>query len=190
MLKKELSNYKKNLVYKINSINFSEIDNLSKKIIKIWKKKKKLLICGNGGSAGNSCHIANDFTYGIGMGKITGLNVEALSANSSVITCLANDTGYENIFSKQIEAKGKKEDLLICLSGSGNSKNILNAIKQAKKQKLDTFGIFGYSGGKAIKLVHNYIHTKINDMQISEDLQLIIMHMCLRNITSYLKIRR
>ena len=186
MSKKEITNYKKNLTKIIDSIDFSEINSLSEKILKIWSEKKKLFICGNGGSAGNAIHIANDMIYGIGNGNTPGLDVEALSANSSVITCLANDTGYENIFSKQIEAKGKKGDLLICLSGSGNSKNIIQAIKKAKILEIDTFGILGYTGGEAKKLLDNSIHTKIDDMQISEDMQLIIMHMCTRNIMSNL----
>ena len=77
--------------------------------------------------------------------------------------------------------------MLICFSGSGNSKNIINAIKKAKKLKLITFGIFGYSGGAAAKIVDDYIHININDMQISEDMQLVIMHMCVRNIMSNIK---
>lgn len=184
MQKKEASKYITNLNKIINKIDLKGIEQLSKKIKKIWKQKKSVYICGNGGSAANAIHIANDLIYGIGMGKKPGLNVEALPANSSVITCLANDTGYENIFSAQIKSKGKKDDLLICLSGSGNSKNILNVIKQAKKIKMDTFGIFGYDGGKAKSIIHNYIHTKIDDMQISEDMQLIILHMCIRIIMS------
>ena len=184
VLSKETQRYTTNLIKVINSIGDKKVNLLSKKIQKIWENKKSLFICGNGGSAGNAMHIANDLIYGIGNGKKPGINVEALTANSSVLTCLANDTGYENVFSKQIQAKGKKNDLLICLSGSGNSKNIINAIKEAKKMKLFTFGIFGYSGGEASKIVDEYIHVKINDMQISEDLQLIIGHMCMRNIMS------
>ena len=183
-LNKETKKYTENLVKIINSFDNKKIDYLCKEIKKIWKNKRSLFICGNGGSAGNAIHIANDFIYGIGGGKKPGINVEALTANSSVLTCLANDTGYENIFSKQIQAKGKKNDLLICLSGSGNSKNIINVIKQARIMKLKTFGIFGYSGGKASKIIDDYIHINVNDMQISEDMQLIIGHMCMKNIMS------
>ena len=73
-------------------------------------------------------HLANDFIYGIGKikesGLKCGLKVEALPANASVVTCLGNDMGYENIFAQQIETKGEKGDVLIVLSGSGNSTNI------------------------------------------------------------------
>ena len=71
--------------------------------------------------------------------KLPGLRVEALSANSGVITCLANDTGYENIYSHQLEVKSKKGDLLIALSGSGNSSNIIKALKTANKLGVETF---------------------------------------------------
>tara|TARA_B100000674_G_C37959546_1_gene971284 strand:- start:2569 stop:3135 length:567 start_codon:yes stop_codon:yes gene_type:complete len=187
MSHKELEDYKNKLNKVIEEIDFDKINNLSNSINQIWREKRNLFLCGNGGSAGNAIHVANDMIYGIGMGKIPGLNVEALSANSSVITCLANDTGYENIFSKQIEAKGKKDDMLICFSGSGNSMNIINAIEQAKKLEIKTFGVFGYTGGKAAKNVDDFIHVNINDMQISEDMQMIIMHMCVRNIMSNIK---
>ena len=135
-------------------------------------KKKKIFICGNGGSAANANHIEIDLLNN----KKLPINISSLNSNSSVITCLANDYGYENIFSKQIENKGKKGDLLILLSGSGNSKNIINAVKVANKLNINTFGIFGYDGGKAIKLVQNQIHINSFDMQICEDIQMILFH--------------
>ena len=89
----------------------------------------KIMFCGNGGSAGNAIHLANDFIYGAGLGYGKGLRVEALSANPAVLTCLANDIGYENIFSEQIRVKGNVGDVLIVLSGSGNSPNILKVLE-------------------------------------------------------------
>ena len=91
------------------------------------------------------------------------MRVEALSANSAVITCLANDIGYEYIYSEQIKAKGNPGDLLIALSGSGNSKNIINAINQANEIGMRTFAILGYSGGQCKKLAGHPIHFEIND---------------------------
>ena len=82
--------------------------------------KEAVYICGNGGSAGNAIHIANDLIYGAGCGttQLGGINVEALVANPAVLTCLANDIAYINIFSEQLH-KGSPDDLLIVLSGSG-----------------------------------------------------------------------
>ena len=98
------------------------------------------------------------------------------------MTCLANDIGYDKIFSEQIKSKGSKGDLLIVLSGSGNSKNIISAIKEAHKLKMNTFGILGFNGGKCKKILNNFINYKINDMQISEDLQMIIMNICVKSL--------
>ena len=95
---------------------------------------------------------------------------------------MANDIGYENIFSEQIKVKGVGGDLLIVLSGSGNSKNVINAIKEAKKNKLDTFAILGFDGGKCKKILKDYIHYNVDDMQISEDMQMIVLNMCIQKL--------
>ena len=151
-------------------------------ILKTWKNKKTIYVCGNGGSAGNANHIANDLIFAAGKKNKKGIKVESLASNPSIITCLANDIGYENIFSEQIRVKGSKGDLLIVLSGSGNSTNVIKAIKEAKKNKLDTFAILGFNGGMCKKIVKNYIHYEVNDMQISEDLQMIVLNICIQEL--------
>ena len=121
--------------------------------------------------------------YGVGFNRETGshklgMRVESLVSNPAVITCLSNDINYENIFAKQIEIKGNVDDLLIVLSGSGNSPNILKAIEVGNQKKLKTFAIVGFDGGKCKKLAKKNIHCSINDMEISEDIQMIIFNIC------------
>ena len=111
------------------------------------------------------------------------MRIEALSANQAVLTCLANDLGYEHIYSEQLKVKANKSDLLIVLSGSGNSKNVVNAIKIGNRLKMKTFAIVGFNGGKCKKLAKNNIHFNVNDMQVSEDLQLIVMHMIMQELS-------
>ena len=175
-----IQNYFKNLEIFLKNLQKEKIIHLYDFIKDSSKSKNKIFICGNGGSAANSNHIANDFTYGANKKLKNKINIESLCANDSVITCLANDTGYENIYSEQIKVKGKKNDKLILLSGSGNSMNMINACKEAKKLKIDTFAIVGFDGGKLKKISKNYIHIKLNDMQIAEDMQLILFHLCLK----------
>jgi D-sedoheptulose 7-phosphate isomerase len=166
-----------------NILTYKSLKNtelLAKQLLILCKKKKKLFICGNGGSAANANHIANDLLCGVKTKYFSGINVESLASNTSVITCIANDKNYEDIFSEQLAAKGSKNDLLLVLSGSGNSRNILKAIITAHSLKMNTFAILGYDGGKAKKIVKNSIHVSINDMQISEDSQLIISHICMQ----------
>ena len=148
-----------------------------------WLTNKTVFICGNGGSASNALHIANDLHYGVGCannGK--GIRVEALPANVAVITCLANDTGYENIYSNQIDLKGCAGDVLVALSGSGNSQNITKAIRHAKENGMKTIGILGFNGGECKELVDIAIHVKVDDMQIAEDSQLIVGHVWMKSL--------
>ena len=148
------------------------------------KNKNVMYICGNGGSAANALHISNDFHYGAykNDNNLNGIKVEALSSNTSILTCLGNDLGYEEIFSHQLERKGIKGDILLVLSGSGNSKNIINAVEVGKQKKMKTIGIFGYNGGVCKDMVDIAIHFNIDDMQISEDWQLIVGHICMQEI--------
>jgi D-sedoheptulose 7-phosphate isomerase len=168
--------YAKKLNDHLQQVDIDKVELLYNKLRECWHKKNNLFFCGNGGSAGNANHLANDFIYGVAKKSGCGFKVHSLSSNSSVITCLANDIGYANVFSEQLLTLGSAGDLLICLSGSGNSKNILNAINAAKEKKIHSFSILGYGGGEALSISDDYIRVPINDMQISEDFQLILFH--------------
>jgi D-sedoheptulose 7-phosphate isomerase len=158
------------------------IEHLGSTLRDAWRSGKCVYICGNGGSAGNAIHLANDFNYGIDKGNGKGLRIEALPANSSVITCIANDEGYENIFSQQLTVKANKDDTLIVLSGSGNSPNIIKALETGNALGMKTFAILGFTGGKAKSLANTAIHFAVNDMQVSEDLQLIVGHILMQTL--------
>lgn len=179
-MKEIIENYNKRLISVLNNFPKDNIYKLAEELNIAWKNNRTVFLCGNGGSAGNAMHLANDFIYGAGVNYGKGLNIEALTSNSSVLTCLANDIGYENIFSQQLKAKGKKKDLLIVLSGSGNSKNVIKAIETAHELEIKTFAILGFKGGECKKIAQHPIHFPVDDMQISEDLQLIVGHMCMK----------
>ena len=164
----------------LKGADWAAVGQLAQTLRDCWRTGRRVFLCGNGGSAGNAIHIANDFLYGIGKGRIPGLRVQALPANVSVLTCLANDEGYAEIFSRQLMVDGQSGDVLIALSGSGNSPNILRALEQAKAMGIRSFAILGYSGGKAKGLADVALHFAIDDMQISEDLQVIISHMIMQ----------
>lgn len=164
----------------LQATDWSGVARLAEELRDCWRTGRQVFLCGNGGSAGNAIHLANDFLYGISKTYGSGLRVIALPANSSVLTCLANDQGYEEIFSMQLAVQGRKGDVLIALSGSGNSPNILKALEQAKKMGIKTYAILGYKGGKAKALADVPIHFVVDDMQISEDMQLIVGHMIMQ----------
>jgi D-sedoheptulose 7-phosphate isomerase len=175
-----IKNYVNKLTYALELDVMRQISVLAESLLEAWRAGQSIYICGNGGSAGNAIHLANDFIYGAGLKNGGGLRVEALSANAAVLTCLANDLGYDNIYSEQIRIKGNPGDVLIVLSGSGNSANVVKAIEVANELKMKTFAILGFTGGHCKRLAQYPIHFEIDDMQIAEDLQLIVGHICMQ----------
>jgi len=165
-------------------IPLDKVELLANALIDAWKNKRQVFIFGNGGSAGNAIHLANDFIFGISKSFGSGLRIHALPANSSIITCLANDIGYDNIFKYQLALLADPGDIAIALSGSGNSNNIVEALNYCNDGSLQTFAILGFSGGSALNITQIPIHIPINDMQIAEDLQLIIGHILMQHLYS------
>jgi D-sedoheptulose 7-phosphate isomerase len=172
--------YASRLTAALAAADMAAIGRLGEAMLNAWGGRKQVFFCGNGGSAGNAVHLANDLLYGIAKTLGGGMKVQALPANTAVVTCLANDIGYEQIFSAQIAVLGEQGDLLIALSGSGNSPNILKALEAARERGLTTAAILGYSGGKAKAMCDIPVHFAVDDMQISEDLQLVVGHMAMQ----------
>lgn len=172
--------YGRKLQNALSNLNSDNLSRLGNALREAWIKNNSVFLCGNGGSAGNAIHMANDFLYGAGVTSGGGLRVEALSANPAVLTCLANDLGYNEIYSEQLKVKANQGDILIVLSGSGNSPNVINALEIGNAKGMKTFAILGYSGGKCKNIAQYPIHFEINDMQVSEDLQLIVGHVCMQ----------
>ncbi len=128
-----------------------QIKDLSELVIEALKKGGKVILFGNGGSAADAQHIAAEF---IGRFKKdrTALAAISLTTNTSVLTSLANDYGYDVVFAKQVEALGQKNDIAIGISTSGKAKNVALGIKQAKKNGLKTIAFTGGDGGEIAKL--------------------------------------
>jgi D-sedoheptulose 7-phosphate isomerase len=164
--------------------NLDAVESLAQALRQAWVDGRQVFICGNGGSAANALHMANDLHYGIGAcgpgPKLPGLRVEALPANSGVITCLANDTGYDNIYAHQLEVKARTQDLLIVLSGSGNSANVIRALETATNLSMTSFAVVAFTGGRCRELADVAIHFAVDDMQIAEDTQLVVGHLCMQ----------
>ena len=130
----------KNLNDTINSLNIIKKNGLLKKInvlssliLKTLNQNKKIMFCGNGGSASEASHIAAEFV-GRYLKERKEQSAISLTTDNSIITAIGNDYSFDEIFSKQVNAIGKTNDILITLSTSGKSKNIINALRVAKKQ--------------------------------------------------------
>jgi len=178
-MKKLFNNYVDKLTKTLSVVEIDMVQDLAEALQDAWRAGRSIYLCGNGGSAGNAIHLANDFIYGAGLKNEGGLRAEALSANAAVLTCLGNDLGYDSIYSEQIRIKGNPGDVLIVLSGSGNSANVVKAIETANQLRMKTFAV-GFTGGRCKELAQYPIHFEVDDMQIAEDLQLIVGHICMQ----------
>lgn len=152
--------------------NFKQISSCIKKIAtdikKTLKENKTIFFVGNGGSAADCEHLAGEL---VGRYKKNRKPYKAISltTDTSVITCIANDYGYEKVFERQLEGIGQKGDLLIAFSTSGNSRNIINVLRIAKKLKIKSISLLGKGGGRCKKLSdYNYVVPSKSTANIQE----------------------
>lgn len=179
-----VQNYLENLSRVAQSVLPKSVQLMLQELERVELESATIFLCGNGGSGANALHIENDISVGIH--KFTGrrLSVETLGSNIAVLGAISNDYSYEEVFSRQLALKSRPGDLLIAFSGSGNSPNILKVLEEAKKIGVRTCAVLGFNGGAAKALADVPIHFPIDDMQISEDLQLILGHLVLRQFES------
>ncbi|MBI5066072.1 SIS domain-containing protein [Candidatus Woesearchaeota archaeon] len=166
----------------------SEISTAAKVLITALKNKHKVLICGNGGSASQAQHFSAELV-GRFEKERTALPAIALTTDTSIITAVGNDYGFEKVFSRQVEALGQQGDVLITLSTSGNSKNIIAAIETALNKKMEVINLLGKDGGIIAKFdweselisatqTQNIIIPSSNTARIQESHLLIIHILC------------
>jgi D-sedoheptulose 7-phosphate isomerase len=174
------SDYSERLATTLRDFDWTPVEQLAHDLLDCWRTGRQVFLAGNGGSGGNANHLANDFLYPLSKTQGSGIRVHSLSANPAALTCLANDEGYDRIFSMQLAVLAREGDVLIVLSGSGNSANIVRALEEARTIGMTSYALLGYSGGKARSLADVPIHFRVDDMQIAEDAQMIVGHMLLQ----------
>ena len=145
---------------------------------------KKIITCGNGGSALTASHYINDWNKAYNIETGNTLKGFSLSDNIGLITAIGNDQSYDDIFSSQLKTIADAGDLLIAISGSGNSKNIIKVLKEAKNINCESLLIVGYDGGKSKSLTDYMVHIPSWDMQICEDIHLSFGHLVMKSICS------
>lgn len=152
-----------------------DINDSSELILSTFKAGKKLLICGNGGSASDSQHIATEFVVRFETTR-AGLPAIALTTDTSILTAQPNDYNFASVFSRQIETLGQEDDCLIAISTSGNSANILEAVKAAKSQKMTTIALTGNGGGEIIKLADHSIIIPCKKTARIQEAHILVAH--------------
>tara|TARA_Y100001970_G_scaffold288027_1_gene414154 strand:- start:9228 stop:9812 length:585 start_codon:yes stop_codon:yes gene_type:complete len=158
------------------------IEKICSLALETLKNGNTILLCGNGGSASDSIHISSEI-----VGKFEkerkALPSISLTTNPSHLTAIANDFGFENIFSRQIEAIGKKGDLLIAISTSGNSKNIIKAIETAQSKNLNVIIFTGKDGGKMNQFNCLFLKVPSNNVARIQENHILVGHI----ISKYLE---
>ncbi|UCC81385.1 MAG: D-sedoheptulose 7-phosphate isomerase [Candidatus Zixiibacteriota bacterium] len=154
-----------------------QVSETAKLISSAIKSGRKVMLCGNGGSAADSQHLAAELVVRL-TGKVNrkALPGMALTTDPSILTAASNDFGFENVFSRQVEAHGIKGDILIAISTSGNSPNIIKAVDTAKKMDIVTIGFLGNDGGKLGSLVDLALIVPSDDTQRIQEAHITIGH--------------
>lgn len=147
-----------------------------------YSNGKKIITCGNGGSASTASHFITDWNKMINLSTGKKFRGVSLCDNIGLITAYGNDLAYSDVFAGQIEAIMDEGDLLVAVSGSGNSPNVLRAIASARKNKGNILGIVGYDGGKMMPLCDHCVWVNSFDMQICEDVHLMFGHMVMKSL--------
>ena len=153
-------------------------------VIDTISKNKKIITCGNGGSASMTSHYITDWNKMYNLSSGSKLRGVCLTDNIGLITAFGNDLDYGLVFSGQLDAIMDEGDLLVAVSGSGNSPNILSAINKAHSLGGLVLGVLGYDGGKAKALCDALFHVPSWDMQICEDIHLSFGHLIMKRLCS------
>ena len=174
MIKRELQAHKET-IEKTMDVMIPAIEKASIIVVKTLEKGNKILLCGNGGSAADAQHIAAELTgrYKTSRKGLAGI---ALTTDSSALTAIGNDFGYDLIFERQVEALGREGDLLIGISTSGNSANIIHAFNCAKNIGCNIIGFSGRDGGKMDAVCDLNLIVPSHDTPRIQEMHILIGH--------------
>lgn len=172
-----IDNYIKAETTLLNGMDTAAVKKVLEAFLEAYEKEASIYVFGNGGSSSTASHLANDFNKGISEYMEKKFHVKCLNDNMATVLSVANDIGYQDIFSFQLKNKVKKGDLVIGISGSGNSQNVVEALKYAKEKGAVTIGWVGFDGGKVSEISDITFHVPVNDMQLVEDMHMVLTHL-------------
>jgi D-sedoheptulose 7-phosphate isomerase len=161
--------------YLADEANITQLDNICTEVIAAYRAGKKTLIAGNGGSAADAQHIAAEFVSRFYFDRPALASI-ALTTDTSALTAIGNDYGYELLFSRQLEANAQTGDVYIAISTSGNSKNIIHSLEVAKKLGLKTIGLTGQKGGKMAEMVDYCVRVPSDETPRIQECHILIGH--------------
>ncbi len=182
----EIKKYYEEEISAIRKIDPKEVSAAMNALVSCYENGGTIYVFGNGGSSATASHMVCDFNKGVSMKKSKKFNFICLSDNTPILTALANDISYDDVFAYQLEKVLNPNDLVLAISGSGNSKNIIKAINVAKAQGIKVIGMTGFDGGLLYKMADYHLHAPINDMMKAEDIHMSFDHMMATILTKTL----
>lgn len=171
-----LQSYTADCTQRMMRTDFTSLTQITDVIFQTKYTGAKVYTAGNGGSAATASHICNDLAKGCRIYGRVGFWAECLADSLPVVTCLGNDFSYDDIFSIQVETKGRKGDVLLLFSGSGNSENVVRAAIAAKKLDMTVCGFLGRDGGKLLPLCDVVVIAPTDSMEQIEDMHTLYVH--------------
>jgi D-sedoheptulose 7-phosphate isomerase len=170
----------------LEALSRAELVELGEMLSRAYRNGKQVFTVGNGGSSSLASHMAADLAKNTIGPNMRRFRIMSLNENASIVTALANDLGYENIFSEQLSNLIRAGDVLIVVSASGNSPNIIKAIECAQAQSAEVVGLLGFDGGRAAELADLAIVVSSWDYGIVEDVHLTINHILVEHFRAKL----
>ena len=178
--------YFKQLAAAGNSIDTTSLDATARMLGDAYDRNATVYVCGNGGSASISNHLVCDHLKGIQTDTKTRPRVVSLSSNIEVITAIANDISYDDVFVYQLSTMAQSGDVLVTISSSGNSENIVRAVKWANTNNCKVISMTGFDGGHSSELADINLHVQSDNYGIVEDMHQSLMHI----LAQYLRMER
>ncbi|MBL0332561.1 MAG: SIS domain-containing protein [Chlorobi bacterium] len=183
------SDYKDYTNKAINSVIEEEVQQFIETLYEAYKRGSTIYVIGNGGSAANASHFAQDLAKGTraNVNQIKCIRALSLTDNFAFFSALGNDEGYDSVFVQQLRTFAKQDDVLVAISGSGNSKNVIKAVEYANSHGIKTIGVTGFNGGELINIVNEKVHVPLNDMCTAESVHTVVFHYVILNLLEKMK---
>ncbi len=175
-MKVQLETYAAALARGLQASNYEILARIGERLVEAKRTDRTIYLIGNGGSSATASHVTNDLVKGCRVCDRPGFKAVCLTDSSTLLTCLANDFRYEDVFAILLRTYARPGDILIAFSGSGNSPNIVNGLRAAREIGMATFGFGGRDGGRMKEFCDEILIAPTDSMEMLEDMHLAYFH--------------
>jgi len=175
-MRKNIERYASELSERMMKSDFDSLERVAERLLEAKAAGQTVFLAGNGGSAATASHVTNDLLKGCRCGQAPGFKAVCLNDSSTLLTCLANDYSYEDVYALLLETYAAPKDVLILFSGSGNSPNVVKAAEKARRMGVTVIGFGGRDGGKMKPLCDLAVIAPTDSMEMLEDFHLVYFH--------------